>query len=176
MPTEFPTGTRITSEVVDEITDQLITGSEVDTAGVRPVVSSSGTWGLVKTKTFDFKDGYAYKISYQGRVQANSASSTTMYAVELGLLRTNASGTLIHSPGYVTALGNANWANVSAFIIVKVTGGDTTQTIALCGRYSSVNTPTSMDVESSSTSPAILDIEVHGLASDHSAAPELPTA
>lgn len=176
MPIVLPVSTRLTAAAIAPITDSLDSESEIDTAGVRPIVSASGTWGLIDTKTYDFKDGYAYRISYQVRLQANSASTTNPYAVEAGLLRTNASGTLIHSPGYVVAVGNANWANCNGFIVLKVTGGDTTQTIALCGRYSSTNTPTSLDAESSSTSPCILLIEVVGLAADHPQAPELPTA
>lgn len=171
----LPSGLRFTSAVGTQIVEQLDSVCELEAVGTRPLVSASATPTLILTKQYSFLDGYAYLIMWAARVQLNGGTANAVFGAEASIRRTNAAGTAIFSPGY-TAVPAANFAQLSGWGIVKVTGGDTTQTLALCAQYAATNGPTSMDVESQTASRTGLTICVYGQATDHSDAMELPTA
>lgn len=138
------------------------------------LTTSAGVEGLVTTVAADFRNGYAYEISWQFRVQINSGTSPFYVAGKLW--RNNSSGTLIDASGG-EAIVTTNFMLLKGSAIVKrTTGTDTTQTIALTASFSGSGTPGSLDIEASSTSRTRLIVRPCGLATDYSGAMEVPTS
>lgn len=138
------------------------------------LVSASGAEGLVTSVAADFRDGYAYEIGWQFRVQVNGGTSPFYVAGKL--FRNNSSGTLIDASGG-EAVVTTNFMLLKGSTIVKrTTGSNTTQTIALTASFSGSGSPTSLDIEASSTSRTRLVVRPIGLATDYSGAIEVPTS
>lgn len=135
--------------------------------------TAAGTFASVITKSYAFLDEYAYKISYSYRVQV--IGGTSPFAVETRLRRASASGTVFHAPGNTAAVAT-NFMTMSGFCVVKVTNGNTTQTIVVSAAFSSSGAPTSMDLEGASDARHTLLIERLGPAAEFPDALELPTA
>lgn len=148
--------------------------SAASTTKIEPLVSATGVDAQIITVSATFKAGYAYKISYRFRTQ--HTGGTGPYVATPKLKRATASGTLVHDPGSFPAV-STNFISVQGSVEVKnTTGGDHTQTIVLTGAMSTSGSPTSMDVEASTTAPTVLTVEVIGHATQYPGAVEVPTA
>jgi hypothetical protein len=140
---------------------------------IQPLVSAASTDALIATVSHAFKTGFAYEISYSVCVQFNGGTSP--FNAFTKIRRTNASGTVIYDPGGTAAV-TSNFVKIEGSVLVKVTGGDTTQTVALIGGFSTSGSPTSMDVEAFSTRRTRLEVRRIGTAAKYTGALELPTA
>ena len=135
--------------------------------------TAANTFASVVTKSYAFLDEYAYKISYFYRVQV--IGGTSPYNVETRLRRASASGTVFHAPGGTAAI-TTNFMKMDGWCIVKVTNGNTTQTIVVSAAFTSSGAPTSMDLEGATDARNTVLIERLGPASDFPDAIELPTS
>lgn len=136
-------------------------------------MSAASTDTLIATVSHDFIDEFAYEISYSVCVQFNGGTSP--FNAFTKIRRTNASGTVIYDPGG-TACVTSNFVKIEGSVIVKVTNGNTTQTLALIGGYSTSGSPTSMDVEAHSSRRTRVEVKRIGTAAEYTDALELPTA
>jgi len=171
-------GDEVTADILNEISGINDSASFLRTTTVSPLVSSANTDTSILTGSFDFVSGYAYEITLSARF-AIAGTYTTDGVVPralFGLRRTNASGTQIYNSGYVPVTDNANY-HFHGSQIVKVTAGDTTQTISFNAQYSSVAGASSMSINlNGSVTPAVMTIKRIGLAANHADAVELPTS
>jgi len=164
----------ITAAHVNDITDWLNDRSiTLSSTPIQPLVSASGTDTLITTVTHDFVDEFAYEISYSWCCQFTGGTSP--FNAFSKIRRTNASGTVIYDPGGVAAI-TTNFVHIQGSVIVKVTAGNTTQTLALIGGFSTSGSPTSIDVEAASTRRTRLEVKRVATAAEYSTALELPTA
>lgn len=176
----FAFGQRVRDAIID--LDKRQTGTEIVVSGAaaalattsnQPLVSTANADTLIQSLSYDFKKGYSYKISYSWRMQINGGTSP--FVVYSKLRRLNAAGTLFFDPGGVCHIGT-NFMQQTGFTIVKCSVADTTQTVALCGGFSTTGGPTSLDVESSPNAPKLIIIEKLGLDTDVPNAIEIPTS
>lgn len=148
--------------------------TSMSTTKIEPLASASNTDTLITSVSATFKEGYAYEISWRWHAQMNGGTSPFMAYTKIK--RTNASGTEIRGISNTTCI-TTNVCECNGSVIVKRTAsGSTTQTIALIGGMASSGSPTSIDVEASSTRRTELVVRPIGLASDYSGAMEVPTA
>lgn len=158
----------------EPLLDELFASASVYNYGpVSPLVSAANTDTLVTSMSYTFKTGYAYEINYSGRFQI--VGGTSPFVAYVKLRRGNASGTLIHDPGG-TAMVGSNFLSLNARYIVKRTGANTSQTIAMCAGFSTSGGPSSLDLEAASQAPAVLSIRCIGYAANHGGAAEIATA
>jgi hypothetical protein len=159
------------------VAPQLASKSYVLTTPIAPLVTTANQATTVLTGSFNFKSGYAYEIAFSTRYQFAGFTATASAEPRgtFGLHRINPAGTLIYQGGYTNASDTADFQTYQS-MVVKVTAGDTTQTIALTGQYSSVAGTTSMTIPASPQQPVRMTIRCIGVASDHSDALELPTS
>jgi hypothetical protein len=155
------------------ITEQLTTYNTFSTSPIQPLVSAANTDTVIATVSASFKQGYAYEISHEWTAQFTGGTSP--FSAFSKIRRTNAAGTVIDDMGGTTAT-TTNFCRMRGSVVVKCTAGNTTQTIALVGGFSTTGSPTSMDVEAASTRRTRLSVRVIGYAADHSGALEVPTA
>jgi hypothetical protein len=171
-------GDEVTADLLNEISGINDSASFLRITTVSPLVSSANTDASILTGSFDFISGYAYEITMAARF-AIAGTYTTDGVVPrciFGLRRTNASGTQIFNSGYIPVTDNANF-HFDGSQVVKVTAGDTTQTISFIAQYSSVAGASSMSINLNGTvTPARMTIKRIGLAANHADAIELPTA
>jgi len=170
---------------VDSLDDRLDTAESAITnndnnAGVTQTQTQTnsfttvaGTEAVVVSKSYAFLDEYAYRISYSFRVQI--AGGTSPFAVNHRLRRANASGSTIHDAG-TTAAVTTNFTWITGWCLVKCTAGNTTQTICATAAFTTSGSPTSMDLEGSTSGRNTLLIERLGPASDFPDAIEVPTS
>lgn len=144
----------------------------ISTTKIEPLATVAGTDAVITTVSHTFKQGFAYRISWEWSAQFNSGTSP--FFAYTKIRRNNASGTEIRGTAGIAAV-TTNVMTVNGSIIVKRTGADTTQTIALIGGMSGSGLPSSLDVEASATRPTMLVIERIGTATKFSGAGEVPT-
>lgn len=143
------------------------------TTPIQPLVSASASDGSIITVSHAFKVGYAYEIGWEWCAQLNGGTSP--FAPYSRIRRASATGTVIED--LIThAAVTTNFIKMRGSVIVKCTVANTTQTIVLCGGYSSSGAPTSMDVEATSTRRTRLTVRRIGTATKYSGALEVPTA
>jgi hypothetical protein len=173
-------GDEATADLLNELCDSLWSASFLRTTGASPLVSSANTKTSILTGSFDFVSGYAYEISIQCRFTIDITASTTAVTEARALFnitRTNAAGTSLYGSGYEGTTEDNAPLHFYASQIVKVTAGDTTQTLSFNGQYSSNLSAASMAISvNGSTTPARMTIKRIGLAANHADAIELPTA
>lgn len=145
----------------------------MSTTPIQPLVSAASTDTLVTSVSHAFKDGFAYEISYTFTIQM--AGGAGPYAPYAKIRRTNAAGTVIDDGGSYAGVSN-NFFRIHGKMIVKCTAGNTTQTIALVGGFSTSGSPTSMDVEAASTRRTRLEVRRIGTSAQYTDALEVPTA
>ncbi len=143
------------------------------TGAVTPLSSTANADTLITSLAYTFKTGYAYEISYSARLQV--AGGTSPFVCSLKLRRANAAGTVIHDPGG-SAMITTNFLGIDRRCVVKRTGANTTQTVALVANFGSTGGPTSVDLEAATVAPAGLTIKCIGYAANHSSAQEIATA
>lgn len=173
MVAELPVevGDLVTADLLEEIAG-LTSYTSFVTTPIQPLVSAAGTDTLITTVTVDFISGYAYEVFYTFPVQFTGGTSP--FNAYAKIRRTNAAGTVIHDPGGTAAV-TTNFVQVVGECMLKCTAGDTTQTLALIGGFSTSGSPTSMDVEAASTRRAQLRVKRVGYAEEYDAL-EVPTA
>lgn len=171
-------GDLVDADLLNEISGIEASVSFLNTVGASPLVSSANTNALIVSGSYDFVSGYAYEISAQCRwTVTGSPTGSVEPRVMFNFTRVNASGTSIWAGGYLGAGESLAPMHFYGSQIVKVTGGDTTQTICLNGQYSTVGSASAMGITTNgATTPARLTIKRIGLASKHSTCLELPTS
>jgi hypothetical protein len=163
-------GDPVYAEDVNDITPDAFTS--FSSTPIQPLVSAASTDTLITSVAVDFEAGFAYEITYGWRAQFTGGTSP--FQAYAKIRRLNAAGTVIHDPGG-TACITTNFVSIDGRCYVECTTADTTQTIALIGGFGSSGSPTSVDVEASSTARTYLVVKKCGIAGEY-AALEVPTA
>lgn len=146
--------------------------SSISATGASPLTTNNADT-LITTVTPDFKSGYAYEVFWQFHVQMQGGSGP--FVAQPKIRRTNASGTEIRGVTCVACI-TTNVMECNGRIVLKCTGGNTTQTIALTCAMGGSGSPTSMNLSANSTRKTIFVIRPIGLASDYPDATEVPTS
>lgn len=167
-------GDEVNASDINDITtwrdDQSVS---ISATAIAPLVSATNTDAVITSVSHAFKTGYAYLISWSWAAQVNGGTSP--FVTYTKLRRANAAGTEIRGIETTTCI-TTNIMDVNGWTVVKCTGGNTTQTVALIGGLGTSGSPTSLDVEAATTRPTILRVERIGTASQYSGAREIPTS
>lgn len=173
-------GDEVNSDLLNEISGMNDSASFLRTTSASPLTSSANTNTSILTGSFDFVSGYAYEIIIQCRFTIDitaSGSATTEARALFGITRSTAGGTAIFSAGYEGTTEDLAPIHFSASQVVKVTNGDTTQTLSFNGQYSSNLTAVALNITTNgSVTPARMTIKRVGLAANHADCVELPTS
>jgi hypothetical protein len=146
--------------------------SSFSSTAITPLVSAASTDTLITSVSCDFEAGFAYEVTYGFRIQFTGGTSP--FQAYSKIRRLNAAGTVIHDPGGTASI-TTNFVQIDGRCYLECTTADTTQTIALIGGFGSSGSPTSIDVEASSTARIYLVVKKVGVSGEY-AALEVPTA
>lgn len=180
-------GDEVTADLLNEISGVNDSASFLRTTSASPLTSTAGDAGrtTITSGSFDFVSGYAYEIAITCRFNMSGGTSTATdpRTALFSIRRSTASGTEVYNSGRLENVsGGASAGEVIHFYsaqIVKVTAGDTTQTLCFTGQFDNnlgvVTTALNITTNGSIT-PARMTIRRIGLAANHSDAVELPTS
>lgn len=173
-------GDEATADLLNEISGMNDSASFLRTTSASPLTTTASTPASITSGSYDFVSGYAYEIIMTCRFQltGGTVSATEPRTALFSLKRATAAGTEIYNSGRVET-SSSEVVHFHSSQVVKVTNGDTTQTIHFTGQFDNslgIVTTTMNVTTNGSVTPARMTIKRIGMASNHADAVELPTS
>jgi hypothetical protein len=173
-------GDEATADLLNEISGMDDSASFLLTTSASPLTTTANTAAIITSGSYDFVSGYAYEMTITCRFTTGggSVTATAERTCVFSLSRATAAGTKFYNSGRVE-VASSNAVHFHGSQVVKVTAGDTTQTICFNGEFDNgagVVANTMAITTNGSTTPARLTIKRIGMAANHADAIELPTS